>query len=44
VERTLERAPERGEHNDYVLRELLGLTQREIDDLAAAGALSAPSR
>jgi crotonobetainyl-CoA:carnitine CoA-transferase CaiB-like acyl-CoA transferase len=44
VGRALERAPERGEHNDYVLRELLGLTQREIDDLAAAGALSAPTR
>jgi crotonobetainyl-CoA:carnitine CoA-transferase CaiB-like acyl-CoA transferase len=34
VDRTLERAPERGEHDDYVLRELLGLSEREIDALA----------
>lgn len=33
-------APCLGEHNDYVLGSLLGLTQREIDDLVAAGAIA----
>jgi crotonobetainyl-CoA:carnitine CoA-transferase CaiB-like acyl-CoA transferase len=37
----LERAPEPGEHNDYVLRDLLDLSQEEIDDLAEAGAFTA---
>jgi crotonobetainyl-CoA:carnitine CoA-transferase CaiB-like acyl-CoA transferase len=32
-------APEVGEHNDYVLGELLGLSKSERDDLAAAGAI-----
>jgi crotonobetainyl-CoA:carnitine CoA-transferase CaiB-like acyl-CoA transferase len=28
-------APLLGEHNDYVYRELLGLTQEQLDDLIA---------
>lgn len=32
-------APEIGEHNDYVLGELLGLSKHEQEELAAAGAI-----
>ena len=37
--RTLERAPMLGEHNDYVLGELLGLSSEEIAELVASGAV-----
>ncbi len=37
--RTLERAPMLGEHNDYVLGELLGLSGEEIAELVASGAV-----
>lgn len=33
-------APGFGEHNDYVLRELLGLSEAEIDKLAASGIIA----
>ena len=36
---TLRPAPLLGEHNDYVLREILGLSEREADEYARAGAL-----
>ena len=34
-DRVLERAPTLGEHNEYVLREILGLSQQEFDTLVA---------
>ncbi|MYE06852.1 MAG: CoA transferase, partial [Chloroflexi bacterium] len=33
-------APQYGEHNDLILRDVLGLSDSEIQDLAASGALS----
>ncbi len=33
-------APQYGEHNDAILRDVLGLSDGEIEDLAASGALS----
>ena len=38
--RTLKRAPMLGEHNEDVLRELLGMTADEVADLTAAGVLA----
>ena len=36
-DRLLERAPTLGEHNEYVLREILGLSQQEFDALVVDG-------
>ena len=36
-DRILERAPMLGEHNEYVLRDILGLSQAEFDELVVAG-------
>ena len=36
-EHTLERAPGLGEHNEYVLREILGLSMEEFDQLVVDG-------
>ena len=32
-------APKLGEHNDYVLKELLGFSEEEVTDLTEKGAL-----
>ena len=39
-ERILQRAPTLGEHNEYVLRDLLGLPQDEIDALILDGVIA----
>jgi crotonobetainyl-CoA:carnitine CoA-transferase CaiB-like acyl-CoA transferase len=39
-DRVLERAPTLGEHNEYVLREILGLSQQEFDTLVADGVVA----
>ena len=39
-ERILERAPMLGEHNEYVLREIVGLSQQEFDELVVAGVIT----
>ncbi len=39
-ERILQRAPTLGEHNEYVLREIVGLSQHEFDELVAAGVIA----
>ncbi len=39
-ERVLERAPMFGEHNEYVLRDVVGLTQHEFDELVTAGVIA----
>jgi benzylsuccinate CoA-transferase BbsF subunit len=39
IERTLERAPALGEHNEYVLRDIVGLTEAEFDSLVVAGVI-----
>jgi len=38
-EMAIERAPLLGEHNDHVLRELLGLSQAEVTDLRRSGVI-----
>ncbi len=40
VPRVLERAPMMGEHNEYVLRELAGLSEREFDALVLSGVIN----
>ena len=40
VDRPLSRAPLLGEHNEYVLRDLLGLAREEFDALVAAGVVN----
>ncbi|MEE8422502.1 MAG: CoA transferase [Dehalococcoidia bacterium] len=40
VEHTLERAPMMGEHNEYVLRELLGVSRDEFDALVVEGVIN----
>ena len=40
VLRVTQRAPLLGEHSDYVLRELLGLMDDEVDKLRATDALN----
>ena len=39
-DRVLERAPTLGEHNEYVLREILGLSQQEFDALVVDGVVA----
>ena len=39
-DRILERSPMLGEHNEYALRELAGLSQQEFDELVAAGVIA----
>jgi crotonobetainyl-CoA:carnitine CoA-transferase CaiB-like acyl-CoA transferase len=39
-ERPMQRAPMMGEHNEYVLRDILGLSEREFDDLVVAGVVN----
>ena len=39
-ERVLERAPMLGEHNEYVLREVLGLSEKEFDELVVEGVIA----
>jgi benzylsuccinate CoA-transferase BbsF subunit len=36
----VERAPMMGEHNEYVLRQLLGLTEAEVNELIVAGVVN----
>jgi formyl-CoA transferase len=38
-ERELTRAPMRGEHSEYVVREMLGYSREEFDALVVAGAI-----
>jgi crotonobetainyl-CoA:carnitine CoA-transferase CaiB-like acyl-CoA transferase len=40
VEHTLERAPMMGEHNEYVLRELLGVSQADFDAMVVEGVIN----
>ncbi len=40
IEHTLERAPMMGEHNEYVLRELLGVSRAEFDALVVEGVIN----
>ena len=39
-DRIIERAPMLGEHNEYVLREVVGLSQTEFDELVVAGVVN----
>ena len=39
VERPLQRAPMLGEHNEYILRDIVGLSQEEFDQLVADGVI-----
>ena len=39
-DRLLERAPMLGEHNEYVLRNIVGLSQLEFDELVVAGVIA----
>ena len=38
----IEHAPQIGEHNRAICREILGLDEAEIDELVASGAIDAP--
>ena len=40
IEHTLERAPMMGEHNEYVLRELLGGSQADFDAMVVEGVVN----
>ncbi len=40
VPHVLERAPMMGEHNEYVLREALGLSREQFDRLVAEGVIN----
>ena len=39
-DRILQRAPTLGEHNEYALREIAGLSQEEFDALVVAGVIN----
>ncbi len=40
VERVLQRAPSLGEHNEYVLREVLGLSEADFDEFVVNGTIN----